>query len=336
MDLRIPTPSPALEQAAKACATDLRSHSFAGNFHAFWNTQRSYLAKHGQEDPHGRLAMRHITNTASGLLSYQSMSLDRQELARQARHRWEAWMEVLPFDYQLNLVLDEYSPHQLHEIDFSWLKWKDWHALFQSDMPDELFRQSSMGGWKGHSEPGPGSPKTSITVNEGMKADTREVEMVWTLQDFQDHQQTKIRMMWAKLLSSKAWERAEEWLQVSGFDINSPMDKAWAHHESRGSRGATQVVFHSMQPAWLSGVFAGACEPEFWDHLARAGGPASAKEALAQIEGELGNASDLFNPAVALREEADSRLQETAAQWRAQAMDAALDAPVAAPRGQRF
>lgn len=334
MSLRIPTPSPSLDQAAKACATDLRAHSFAGNFTAFWNTWNQYLDEHGHQDPHGRLAMRHITNLATGLLGYRSLSADRQEQVRQTRARWEAWMEVLPFDYQLNLVLDEYSPHQLHEIDFSWLKWNDWQALRQSANPDETFRDSSMGGWKADLTPGPGPAKTSITIDGSVELETRDEAM--SPQAFQDHQQTKIRMMWAKLLSSKAWERADEWLGVSGFDVNSVMSKAWAHHETRGSRGATQVQFHSLQPAWLSAVFAGASEPEFWQHLARAGGPSNAAQALAHIDGKLGNVVDLFRPSVALSDEAVSRLLETAAQWRAQAMDVALDAPTVAQRVRRF
>ena len=334
MSLRIPTPSPSLDQAAQACATQLRGHSFAGDFTAFWSTWNQYLEEHGQEDPHGRLAMRHITNVSSGLLGYRSLSTDRQELARQTRARWETWMKVLPFDHQLNLVLDEYSPHQLHEIDFAWLKWNDWHALRQSANPDETFRHSSMGGWKANSTPGTGSPKTQTTVNGRRGAETHDISM--SPHAFQNHQQTKIRMMWAKLLSSKAWERADEWLQVSGFDVNSVMSKAWAHHETRGSRGATQVQFHTPQPAWLSAVFAGASEPEFWQHLARAGGPPNAAQALAHIDGKLGSVADLFKPSVALSDEAVSRLLETAAQWRAQAMDVALDAPAVAQRVRRF
>lgn len=100
--------------------------------------------------------------------------------------------------------------------------------------------------------------------------------------------------------------------------------------------GATQVQFHTLQPAWLSAVFAGASEPEFWKHLAGAGGPPNAAQALAHIDGKLGNVVDLFRPSVALSDEEVSQLLETAAQWRAQAMDAALDASAVVQRPRRF
>ena len=327
MSAPIPKPSLALEEAAKACSKTLRSCSFEGDYKGFQKAWQEYLQKHGEADPHGRLALSHVNNVATGLLSYQSVSTCRKESGRQTQARWELWMEVLPFDYQLNLVIDEYSPHLLNEIDFSWLKWEDWKRLGDSEELDAVFRQSSMGSWLSETKPGPASPKSSVTVNGKKGTETHHTAL--SPQAFQNLQQSKLRMMWGKLLSSKAWGRADEWLGASGFDVNSVMTKAWAHHEGPSSRGATQVMFDTPQPAWLSGVFVGASEPEFWTHLAKAGGPASAASALAQLKDNLGDVLGLFRPAAILQDAARDRILETTAQWRRQTLEAVW---AAAPR----
>lgn len=129
-----------------------------------------------------------------------------------------------------------------------------------------------------------------------------------------------------QFLSSKLWNQASLWMEKSGLDPWEEMFVFWAHHEKTGSRGSSMVSSEPPLPLWALGLFTGASEPEFWQVMEKAGGPASPAQALSECPGKGIRAPDLEDPMQGVEEngrllsDAMPRITETASLWRRAAL----------------
>ena len=340
-----PARSTAFETAVAQASSDLLSAAFEGRFEDFHRTFQDYLGTWGAQDPFAR----HLLNRATqrtNLLAFRSTSTDRHELNRQSALRWDAWLSVMPLDMQLGLLIFEASPY-VPSPDFSKFHWHQWSQVVQSPNPVKAFRASPLGGWVGPRKTGPGSP---MNHTQNMYGETQTSPKTWA----QTHERLigLTQSVATQLIAFKKWDELDSYMGHAGLSATTRLQDVYVHYRTASSRGSTLAFLDRDLPFWASGLYAGAVEPEFWQVMARHGGPEGPclgpawdsptrpqeKGRFAPPPADLLGATEWIDPQAKLDPAALESISHVAAAWRAQILDQAMQPTLeaATPRSPRL
>lgn len=327
----------------------LISQSFDGDFGGFRNTFDDYLTQWSGKDPFGRKLLEKAM-TEFGTLAFQSMSTDRQYLDEQTNLRWKAWLEILPLDMQLGMLLFNWDRH-MPCPKFSWFHWNQLHELEDKPAPEKAFRLSPLGGWLNANRPGLNSPSRLSTRDDSGK--WYRLPSTWP--HFRKAIHADIHSMVNLLVSFQKWDEADDLMSHARVSAWAPVTNVMVCYRVVNSYGSLRVQAVEALPLWSAALFAGsaASDPMFWKIMAKHGGPTgpcvgpswsdpARQEALAKGQAlappHFDNAiewltipKDSFVPP-----EASVAIQGTCAVWRAQLMESKLESVSLVGRGPRI
>lgn len=336
------TPQTPFEAAVTSASSALTSQAFDGDFQAFHRTFQGYLEAWGSQDPFARHLLNRV-NQRTNPLAFRSLSTDRKELNHQASLRWDAWLSVMPLDMQLSLLLLEGSPY-LPSPDFSKFHWESWKEVSQSKNPVKAFRASPLGGWVGPRKTGPGSPMNRTQNTHG---ETETSPKTWN--QVQDRLVRLSQGVAAQLAAFKKWEELDSYMGHAGLSAADRLQDVYVHYRTTSSRGSTLALLNRPLPLWIMGLYVGASEPEFWEVMARHGGPSGPCLGPAwdtpdrhAVSSQIPPPADLvgvetwIEPQANLDPAALESMGRVAADWRSKILEQTMTANPTAPRQPRF
>lgn len=303
-----PTINKNSSRKADDCAITLRDSSFAGRFSDFRLALGQYRRAHATSDPYARLPLK-IASQSSGVLGYRSTRCDQDEWNQQSSARWRLWLDALPLDLQLSLLLMEACPRTLDRVPLDRVKWAQRDDILSAAKPADAYLRSAL-------FDGPLMPGTK--PGEAWRAKAQGL----------DHQTQFIA---GHLIAWKAWPQLAAWMENSGLRADATADEFYVHYSTRSSRGAHLAKATPPMPFWMTGVFAGAVEPEFWSIMSGAGGPdgiSDGLQAAGWAAGDLENPLSWIEPLGRVDDAAAAQVQRTAARWQQQLLEVTTE-PVA-------
>lgn len=303
--------SVSIKRAARGsddCAAILRECSFDGRFDDFRRALEQYRLAHIKTDPYARHPLK-IASQSSGVLGYRSVCGDQDEWNRQSSARWRLWLDALPLDLQLTLLLVEACPRTLNQVPLDRVKWEQRDNILSADKPADVYLRSPL-------------------FNGPLMRGTKPGDAWRVKAQGLDHQTQFIA---GHLIAWKAWPQLAAWMQNSGLRADATADEFYVHYSTRFSRGAHLAKATPPMPFWMTGVFAGAVEPEFWSIMSGAGGPdviSDGLQAAGWAAGDLENPLSWIEPLGRVDDAAAAQVQRTAARWQQQLLEVTTE-PVA-------
>lgn len=151
----------------------------------------------------------------------------------------------------------------------------------------------------------------------------------------------------AQLAAFKKWGELDAYMEAAGVSATDRLRDVYVHYRTASSRGSTLALLDRALPLWTMGLYVGASEPEFWDVMARHGGPSgpclgpswnsperASSSSAALPPADLVGAEEWLQPQAKLDPAALQSIGHVAAAWRAHILEQAVDRG-AAPQGHR-
>jgi hypothetical protein len=143
----------------------------------------------------------------------------------------------------------ELSGRSLVELSADLFDWSQWHDIHHAPIAQQAFEDSLL-------YPG-----------------TKNRHCQWST--FQSGLAANAQGLALGLVSIQAWEQLDAWMERSGLSPWDRMSVVPAHWKTKSGWAMSGLRSTRPVPFWAAAVFNGAQDLQFWDIMARHGGPAS-------------------------------------------------------------
>lgn len=238
----------ALEKAMKLVIDELISAVFHGDRERFSQTLEAYKQKYGLEDPHGRKLLNQTTFKGN-ILAFRCLSTDPDEINRQRRIRIEMWLDHLPLDLQLSLIMFEGLGNDFAQVPLDKIRWNDLFDIMDSPDPIKAFEDSDMR-----------CPEKDVSENyNGFITQVRDDAMTIA----------------REALHQGNYSAFEQLLTSARIDPNHIVSTLFVFYRHKHGRGHVYTELYHPIPFWASCVVAPTADDRFFEIIHRHGGPAT-------------------------------------------------------------